>query len=47
MSLLVVHLTGSLRKANGEWELHEEWKQKKGTIPIAKGLSCFVDQPLR
>ena len=49
MSLLVVHLSGSLQKANHcqemllkSYQLHGEWEQKKGTIPMSKGLSRFV-----
>ena len=49
MRLLVVHLSGSLQKANHcqemllkSYQLHGEWEQKKGTIPMSKGLSSFV-----
>ena len=49
MSMLVVHLSGSLQKANHcqemllkFYQLREEWEQEKGTIPISNGLSSFV-----
>ena len=49
MSMLVVHLSGSLQKVNhcqemllkSDW-LHGERLQGKGTISISKGLSSFV-----
>ena len=47
MSMLVVLLSGSLQKVNNfqemllkSYQLREEWKQEKGTIP--KVLSIFV-----
>ena len=49
ISMLVVHLSGSLQKANHYQEmllkshqLHREWEKEKGTIPMLKGLSSFV-----
>ena len=49
MNMLVVHLSGSLQKANQcqemllkYYQLHGEWEQKKGTTPMSKGLSSFV-----
>ena len=49
MSMLVVHLLGSLQKANHcqdmlltSYQLREEWQQGKGTIPVSKGLSSFA-----
>ena len=49
MNMLVVHLSGSLQKANHCqemlskcYELHGEWEQKKGTTPMSKDLPSFV-----
>ena len=49
MNMLVVHLSGSLQKANQcqemllkHYQLHGEWEQKKGGTPMSKGLSSFV-----
>ena len=49
MNILVVHLSGSLQKANQchemllkYYQLHGEREQKKGTTPMSKGLSSFV-----
>ena len=49
ISMLVVHLSGSLRKANHcqemllkSYQLRGEWEEEKGTIPKSKGLSSFV-----
>ena len=49
MNMLVVHLSGSLQKANQcqemllkYYQLHGKWEQKKGTAPMSKGLSSFV-----
>ena len=49
MRMLVVHLPGSLQKANlcqeiplKSYQLRGEWEQKKGTFPISKGLPSFV-----
>ena len=49
MNMLVVHLSGSLQKANQcqemllkYYQLHREWAQKKVTTPMSKGLSSFV-----
>ena len=47
--MLVVHLSGSLQKANHclemvlkSYQLHGEWEEKKGTTPMSKALSSFV-----
>ena len=49
MSMLVVHLSGSLQKANRcqemllkSYQLRGKWEQEKGTISMLKGLSRFV-----
>ena len=49
MSMLVVHLSGSLQEANHcqemllkSYQLRGEWEQEKGTTPMSKGLSSFV-----
>ena len=49
MSMLVVHLSGSLQKANRcqemllkSYQLRGEWEQEKGTILMSKGLLSFV-----
>ena len=49
MSMLVVHLSGSLQKANHcqemllkSYQLRGGWEQEKGTTPMLKGLSSFV-----
>ena len=51
MSMLVVHLSGSLEKANHcqemllkSYQLPGEWEQEKGTISLSKGLSSFVEK---
>ena len=48
MSILVVHLSGSLQKANHcqemflkSYKLRREWEQGKDTIPISKRLSSL------
>ena len=62
INMLVIHLSGSLQKVNHceekhlkSCQLHGQWKQENGTIPMSKGLSSFVvkgtlipfKQPLR
>ena len=49
MSMLVVHLSGSLQKVNHYQEMllksyqpRGEWEQEKGITPMSKGLSSFV-----
>ena len=49
MKMLVVHLSGYLKKANhcqgmllNSYQLHGEWEQKNGTTPMSKGFSSFV-----
>ena len=49
MRMLVVHLSGSLQKANHcqemllkSYQIREEWEQEKGATPMSKGLSSFV-----
>ena len=54
MSMLVVHLSGSLQKANHcqemllkSYQLRGEREQEKGTTPMSKGLSSFVVIPFK
>ena len=49
MSMLAVHLSGFLKKANHcqemllkSYQFRGEWEQEKGTVPMSKGLSNFV-----
>ena len=48
MNMLVVHLSGSLQKANHcqemllkSYQIHGEWEHIKGTTPMSKGLSSL------